>query len=391
MSNPVHVIGACRTDFKRNLLKEGRGLRDIIAEAARGAVADAGIAPRDVQSGVVGNFAAGLFTRQLHLGALLAEADPAWRGLPTLHAEAACASGAVAVLTGAHQIMAGLRDVVLVVGAEQQKTMAPADGADVLGAAADFKREKAAYGDFMIPKLFGRIAQLYQQKFGLTDEQLAAVALKNYEHARRNPLAQTRDAAPPAGEANTRIAPPLRLSDCSQITDGAAAVVLCSKRFADKLTTKSAARLTGFGHRTDHLALDAKDAPHFSVARAAAADAYAMAGTGPQEISAAEVHDCFSITEIVAYEILRFAEPGQGARLAESGATRLGSRLPVNAGGGLIGDGHPVGATGVRQVCEAFLQLTGRAGERQVAGAKRYLCLNIGGSLTTTVVTIWES
>src|SRR3954468_11018249 len=193
MAEGVYLIGAARTDFKRNLRKEGKSLRDVIVEAGRAAIADAGLQPADVQSGVVGNFAAGLYTRQLHLGSFITDINESLVGIPTLHTEAACASGGVAVLTGAQQIMAGLHDYVLVVGAEQQKTMSPADGADVLGAAADYSIEKPIYGEFMFPRLFARIAQLYQQRYGLTEEDLARVAAKNYANARKNPLAQMRD------------------------------------------------------------------------------------------------------------------------------------------------------------------------------------------------------
>src|SRR3954466_9144076 len=160
----VHVIGAGRTDFKRNFRKEGKGLREMIVEAGRAAIADAGIEPAQIKSAVVGNFAAGLFTRQLHLGSFITDIDEALVGVPTLHTEAACASGGVAVLTGAQQVMAGLYDVVLVVGAEQQKTMSPADGSDVLGAAADFALERPRYGEFMFPKLFGEIATRYRER-----------------------------------------------------------------------------------------------------------------------------------------------------------------------------------------------------------------------------------
>lgn len=415
MAEPVYVIGAGRTDFKRNFKKEGKTIRHIILEAAREAVTDAGIDPAHVDAGVVGNFASGLFTRQLHLGAYLTETHEKLRGIPTLHVEAACASGGVAVLTAAQQIMGGLRDVVLVVGVEQQKTMPPAEGADVLAAAADYDVEKPQYGDFMFPKLFARIAEIYMKRYGLTEEQLARVAVKNHAHARLNPLAQMRDStltlkeACTASETNRRIAPPLKVTDCSQITDGGAALVLCSARFLKKLSRRAAVRLLGYGHTTDHLPLERKDTPEFSVARRAAEQAYAMAALKPRDVQAAEVHDCFSISEIVAYEILGFAERGEGAKLLESGATALPAvndsvlnvqrstsnvqrskgTIIVNPGGGLIGDGHPVGATGVRQVVEAYCQLTGSAGERQVQGVERFLTFNMGGSVTTSVVMIW--
>ena len=405
MQHDVFVIGAGRTDFKRNLRKEGLLLRDVIVEAGRAAIADAGIEPGDVQAGVVGNFAAGLFTRQLHLGALLVGIDDALRGMPTLHTEAACASGSVAVLTAAHWIRAGIHDVVLVVGAEQQKTMAPAEGADVLAAAADWNAEKPLYGEHMMPKMFAGIAQAYAARYGLAESQLAGVVLKNYAHARRNPLAQMRDAAMTSEKATTacdtnpRFAPPLKVTDCSQITDGAAAVVLASERF---LRRGRSLALRGYGHTTDALRIDAKAVPDFPIVRRAVEQAYAMAGVGPRDLDAAEVHDCFSITELVAYEALGLAEPGGAAALLESGATTLpqardeigvGRRpafsLPVNTGGGLIADGHPVGATGVRQVVEAVEQARGTAGDRQVENAKTLLTFNMGGSLTTNVVMIW--
>jgi acetyl-CoA acetyltransferase len=285
--------------------------------------------------------------------------------------------------------------------------MSPTDVSYVLGAAGDYEPEKRAYGDFMFPKLFARIAQLYMERFALTEKNLAQVAVKNYAHARKNPLAQMREAAltlddaSTESETNARVAPPLKKTDCSQITDGGAALVICSDRFFKTLPRNPSMQLLGFGQTTDHLALEDKKVPAFPFARKAAEQAYAMAGLGPKDIQAAEVHDCFSISEIVAYEILGFAAPGEGPTLLDSGATALpfaraqftskqaSFSLPVNTGGGLIGDGHPVGATGVRQIAEAFLQLTGGAGARQVPGIERYLTFNMGGSMTTAVVCIW--
>src|SRR5213592_3823232 len=203
MAEPVYVIGAGRTDFKRNFKKEGKTIRHIILEASQAALAGAGVDPGDIEAGVVGNFASGRFTGQLHLGAFLTELDQTLRGIPTLHVEAACASGGVAVLTGAQQIQGGLHDVVLVVGVEQQKTMPPVEGAEVLAAAGDYLEERAHYGDFMFPRLFGRIAQIYQERHGLTERQLALVAVKNHAHARLNPFAQMRDSALSVKEAFT--------------------------------------------------------------------------------------------------------------------------------------------------------------------------------------------
>ena len=409
MNEPVYILGAGRTDFKRNLKKEGKALRDVIKEAGRKAIDDAKIDPAEIQAAAVGNFNAGQFTKQLHLGAFIPEIDPKLHGIPTMHTEAACASGALSVLLGAQWIMGGFHDAVLVVGAEQQKTMSSRDGGDVLGAAADFDVERPEYGDFMFPKLFGRIAQLYIDKYGANPDDLAAVAYKNYAHARLNPLAQMRDSTLTFGDAqqisekNPSVAEPLRLTDCSQITDGAASLVLVSGKYLDRIGRDKSKlpRLLGYGHTTDYLALAKKDAPTFSTARKAAQQAFGMANLKPREMHGVEVHDCFSITEIVAYEILGLAEPGKGAELAKSGATALPQvrgehlsgkidfEIPVNAGGGLIGDGHPVGATGVRQVVAAYQQLTEQAGAHQIRGAKKFLTFNMGGSLTTSVAMIW--
>jgi acetyl-CoA acetyltransferase len=409
MNEPVYILGAGRTDFKRNLKKEGKTIRHIIIEAGRKALADAKIDPGEIEAAAVGNFNAGQFTKQLHLGAFVPEIDEKLHGIPTMHTEAACASGALSVLLGAQWIMGGFHDAVLVVAAEQQKTMSSLDGSDVLGAAADYHIEKPEYGDFMFPKLFGRIAQIYIDKYGASPDDLAAVAYKNYAHAALNPLAQMREAnltydcASQVSEKNPSVAPPLRVSDCSQITDGAAALVLVSGKYLDRIGRDKSKlpRLLGYGHTTDYLALEKKDVPTFSTARKAAQKAFGMANLKPRDMHGAEVHDCFSITEIVAYEILGLAEPGKGAELAKSGATALPQvrgehvsgkidfEIPVNTGGGLIGDGHPVGATGVRQVVDAYQQLTNQAGARQIEGAKNFLTFNMGGSLTTSVAMIW--
>src|SRR5205809_489862 len=315
MSESVYILGGGRTDFKRNLKKEGKTIRHIIIEAGKKAIDDAKIDPGEIQAGAVGNFNAGQFTKQLQLGAFIPEIDPKLRGIPTMHTEAACASGALSVLLGAQWIMGGFHDVVLVVGAEQQKTMSSLDGSDV---------------------------------------------------------------------------------------DGAASVVLVSGKYLEKIgrDNNKTARLLGYGHTTDYLPLDKKDAPTFSTARKAAEKAFGMANLKPRDMQGAEVHDCFSITEIVAYEILGLAEPGKGVELVKSGATtlpqvrnqksgKLPFEIPVNSGGGLIADGHPVGATGVRQVFEAYQQLTGQAGARQIENARKFLTFNMGGSLTTSVAMIW--
>src|SRR5438034_4459461 len=265
--------------------------------------------------------------------------------------------------------------------------MSSLDGTALLGKAADYLHERPEYGDFMFPKLFGRIAQIYIEKYGATEADLALVAWKNYAHAKLNPLAQMRDAdltldaASQVSDKNPHVAPPLKVSDCSQITDGAVSVVLVSGKYLDKIgrDKNNTVRLLGYGHTTDYLPLDKKDAPTFSTACNAAEKAFRMANLTPRDLQGAEVHDCSSIPEIVSYEILGLAEPGKGVELVKSGATTLPQvrpekskapfEIPVNAGGGLIADGHPVGATGVRQDFEAYKQLTDKAGRRQSENA----------------------
>src|SRR5260370_8637898 len=271
MSEPVYIIGGGRTDFKRNLKKEGKTIRHLIIEPAKRRIDDAKCEEGEGQAGTVGNFNAGQFTKQLQLGAFIPEIDSKLRGIPTMHTEAACASGALSVLLGAEWIMGGLYDVVLVVGAEQQKTMSSLDGSDVLGAAADYHNEKPEYGDFMFPKLFGRIAQIYIDKYGVSPNALAAVAWKNYAHAKLNPLAQMRDAhltldcASQVSEHNPSVAPPLKVSDCSQITDGAAPGVLVSGKYLGKICREKnkTPRLLGFGHTTTTCRSIKKTRRHF--------------------------------------------------------------------------------------------------------------------------------
>jgi acetyl-CoA C-acetyltransferase len=402
---PVYCIGVGRTDFKRNLKKENKTIRDVIVEAGRAAIEDAGVEPSVVQSGVVGNFASGRLTKQLHLGAYLCEIDETLHGIPTFHTEAACASGSVALVAAFHQIMGGTYDAVVVVGAEQQKTMSPGEVGDVLASAGDYAIERPKYGELTFPSLFGHIATMYNEKYGLTEKELAAVAAKNRMHATLNPLAQMRDAgvtdeqACTVSDKNPTIAGMLKLCDCSQITDGAAATLLVSGKFMNKLgkTKKPAIKLLGFGNSTDYLPVERKDAPTFTVARKAAQQAFSRAACGPRDLQGLDVHDCFSISEICAYEILGLAENGQGAKLAQSGATRLKQvggnprdGVPiVNPGGGLIGDGHPVGATGVRQVVEAAMHLRNDAGQRQIPNCRKYMTFNMGGSFTTAVAAIW--
>ncbi|GAA4956116.1 acetyl-CoA acetyltransferase [Yinghuangia aomiensis] len=402
----AYILGGAQTDFARNWAKEGLGLVDLIREAAEGALADADVDPADVDVVHVGNHAGELFAGQSQLGGLTASAVPALAGLPASRHEAACASGSIAVLAADAEIAAGRYDLALVVGVEIMRNV-PADRAAAnLGSAAWAGRE-AVGATFPWPALFAEVAEAYDERWGLDAAHLGAIARTAFANAERNPLAQARDwrfepAAFTADDAaNPLVEGRLRRTDCGRITDGAAAVLLASPRHAAAWAAdrgRSLADLpclTGFGHRTDSLLLADKLArrnpggvmfPHLA---GAVSDAYVRAGLrGPADIDVAELHDCFTITALVAYEHLGLAGPGEGGRLVEDGVFAPGGAFPVNPGGGLLALGHPVGATGVRMLLDASRQVAGTAGTAQVDGARTALTLNVGGSFTTAVATV---
>lgn len=406
MTAPVYILGGYQTDFARNWSKEGKHVSAMIREAVEGALAATDIAPKEVQVGHVGNFAAELYSMQGHLGAFLVDVDPAFAGLPTARHEAACASGSIAVLAASAEIESGRYDLALVVGVEQMKTVSPAVGGDYLGTAAWYEIEAKGV-EFPFPKLFGRLGDEYDRRYGLRDEHLARIAAVNYANAKRNPKAQTRtwymsEAHARATDAyNPVIGGRIKVSDCSQVTDGAVAVLLSSPRFAAEYARRRGlrrdplARIEGWGHRTAPLRFDDKIAesakqpyvlPH---TRRAITDAFARAGIPDcWELSGIETHDCFTTSEYMAIDHFGLTAPGESWKAIEDGVIDFGGRLPINPSGGLIGAGHPVGATGVRQLLDAALQVTGRAGDYQVPGARRFGTLNIGGSGTTSVVFV---
>jgi acetyl-CoA C-acetyltransferase len=408
MSRSVYILGGYQTDFARNWHKEGKHIAAMVREAGQGALAATGVEPREIQSGHVGNFAAELYAMQGHLGAFLLEIDPALAGLPTGRHEAACASGSIAILAAAAEIEAGRYDCSLVLGVEQMKTVSPAQGGDYLGTAAWYELEAKGI-EFPFPKLFGRLGDEYDRRYGLKDEHLARISAINYENARRNPRAQTRtwymseEHAQKAGPYNATIGGRIKVTDCSQVTDGAVAVLLAGEVFASAwakrrgLDLAAVPRIQGWGHRTAPLTFDAKLAEAATSGqgyllrhtRTAITDAYRRAGiSGPWDLSGIETHDCFTTSEYMAIDHFGLTEPGQSWQAIEAGVIDFGGKLPINPSGGLIGCGHPVGATGVRQLLDASLQVSGKAGDTQVPGAKRFAVLNLGGSATTSCVFI---
>ena len=403
MATPVYVLGGYQTDFARNWSKENKHIAAMINEAVSGGVEATGISPEEIQVGHVGNFAAELYCMQGHLGAMLLEADERLSGLPTSRHEAACASGSIALLAASAEIEAGRYGCSLVVGVEQMKTVDPKRGGDFLGTAAWYEREAEGI-EFPFPKLFGKLGDEYDKRFGLKDEHLAHISAVNYSNAKHNPLAQTRnwymteEHANSVDKFNTLIGGRIRVSDCSQVTDGAVSLILASHEFASGYAKRRGIsldripRLLGWGHRTAPIEFTAKVAesrdnpyvlPH---TRQAIVDAFKRAGVSDVgQINAIETHDCFTTSEYMAIDHFGITKPGESWKAVEDGTIEMGGKLPINPSGGLIGAGHPVGATGTRQVLDAFRQVTGTAGDYQVEGAKRVATLNIGGSGTTSV------
>ncbi len=381
----VEIIGIGMVDFGELWTSS---LRSVWAGAALAALDDANVSEVDLIT--VGCMSPGLFVGQEHLASLLAD-ELGMAGVPAARVESACASGGLAVRSGFAEIAAGLADVVLVTGVEKMTDVDGADATYALGTAAD--QEWEGFHGITFPGLYAMLARAHMARYGTTREQLADVAVKNHRHGLKNPHAQFHlDIDVDAVLQSTLVADPLRLLDCSPVTDGAAALVLASsERAAELRSDRPRVKITGSGLATDTISLAARaDLTELAAVRLAAERAYAMAGRGPGDIDLAEVHDCFTIAEIMAIEACGFCERGRGGPVSASGETALGGRLPVNPSGGLKAKGHPVGATGVAQIAEIALQLRGQAGDRQVERATTGLAQNMGGSGGSSIVHILE-
>ncbi len=410
MSKRVYILGGYQTDFARNWSKEGKHLNALFLEVMDGAFAATDIEPKEVQTAHVGNFAAELYNMQGHLGAMVINYHKDLRGIATARHEAACASSAIATLAARTEIEAGHYDLALVIGVEYMKSVDSKTGGDFLGTAAWYEKEAKGV-QFPFPKLFGKLGDVYQELYGLKYEYLAEISAINYDNAKRNPLAQTRDwymnkqHACSSGEFNMAVGGMIRITDCSQVTDGAVALFLASEKYAAEyakrhdISLEKIPYIMGWGHATAPLLFDdkAEEARELKkkgeyilpATRKAILDAYRRAGLkGAEDIHAVETHDCFTTSEYAAIEHFGLTAPGEAWKAIEQGDIKIGGKLPFNPSGGLIGAGHPVGATGARQILDAWRQVTGKAGDYQVAGAKRVATLNIGGSATTNVVHI---
>jgi acetyl-CoA C-acetyltransferase len=382
----VAVIGIGKTAFGAFA---GRDLRSLALEAIENALCDSTVRPGQVEAFYLGNFAGPSFVGQNHLAPYIGMAA-GFEGIPCTRFEDACASSGSAFFHAWQSVAAGIYDVVVAAGVEKMTSQSTPRVTEILAGAGDMAGEGRAGATF--PALFAMIARRHMHQYDTTREQLAAVAVKNHANGAKNPLAHMRkEITLEQALAGKPIADPLTVYDCSLISDGAAAVVIVPVDQAANYNSRYA-KVLAVTQTSDYVALDNKaDITLFPAVKAAGEKAYALAGLGPKDIDLAELHDCFTIAEIIASEDLGFVAKGEGGPFAASGATAIGGQIPINTSGGLKSKGHPVGATGVGQICDVIMQLRGDAGERQVEKHKTGLTQNLGGSGATCVVTILEA
>jgi len=402
----VYILGGAQTDFARNWHREGLDIYAMFREVLEGAIADAGVEPARIEVGHVGNFVADLFCRQGLLGGFFAQVYPEMAGMPTSRHEAACASGSIAMLSAMRDIEAGHYDTACVLGIEFMRNVDGRTGAEYLGAAV-WQGQEATECEYPWPYLFNRIGEEMDRRHGLKHEHLARIAEINFGNAKANPTAQSRNWEFPQGcfaeddKLNPVIEGKVRKLDCGQITDGAACVILASEKAAREyaqekgLSLADIPRIKGWGHRTAPLKLEQKLAMSegqpllFPHAAGALTDALRRGGYGAvTELDGLETHDCFTITEYMAIDHSGLTAPGEAWKAVEEGVIERDGSFPINASGGLIGLGHPVGATGVRMALDCARQVSGRAAGMQISGAENMITFNLGGSATTCVSLI---
>jgi acetyl-CoA C-acetyltransferase len=380
---PVAVIGIGKTAFGAFA---DRDLRSLAVEAGEKCLADGHVSPSQVEAFYLGNFAGPSFVGQNHLAPYIAGAMGI-NGVACTRFEAACASSGSAFFHAVSAVAAGLYDVVLIDGVEKMTSQTTPKVTEILASAGDTCGEVRAGATF--PALFAMIARRHMYQYGTTRQHMAAVAVKNHANGAMNPQAHMRKVITMEQALNGKpISDPLTVYDCSLISDGAAAVLIAPLERASEFTDKPV-KVLGIAQTSDHVALDEKeDITTFRAVVEAAKKAYKMAGVTAADIQFAEVHDCFTIAEIIATEDLGFVKKGEGGPYALEGRTCLRGERPVNTSGGLKSKGHPVGATGTGQICDVVMQIRGEAGERQIARNSLGLAQNLGGSGATAVVTI---
>ena len=378
----VSIIGVGITPFG----VRAESLVALGAIACRDALEDAGLGPERIEAFFLGNFAGQAFTGQNHIAPMVAHAA-GLGAVPCTRLEGACASGGLAMRQGVLAVASGQVDFALIAGVEKMTSAETDETASILAAAGDVAVEASVGSTF--PALFGLIARRHMHEHGTTREEIAHVAVKNHAHGKLNPNAHMqKDVTLPQVLDAKPVAEPLGLFDCSLISDGAAALVLCPAETAAAYHEKPVEVLAS-AQASDSPALsDKRDITSFHATQKAGEAAFSQAGLSREDVDLAEIHDCFTMAEIIALEDLGFFAKGEGGRGAIEGMTKLGGAMPVNTSGGLKSKGHPVGATGVAQIHELTLQLRGEAGARQVPGAEVGLAHNLGGSGATCAVHI---
>ena len=381
------IIGWAHSRFGK---LEGEDTESLIVRVAGDAIKDAGLAPADIDEIYVGNFNGG-FVRQEFPSSLVLQLDPALRFKPSTRVENACATGTAAIHQGLNAIGAGRARRVLVVGVEKMTELAGPAVGDLLIRAAYLKEEGAIEGGFA--GVFGRIAQGYFQRYGDKSDALAHIAAKNHKNGVSNPYAQIRkdlgyDFCRTVSDKNPIVAGPLRRTDCSLVSDGAAALVLTDIDTA--LAAKKAVVFRAAEQVNDFLPMSKRDITAYEGASLAWQRAFAHAGVGLWDLSCAEVHDCFTIAELLIYESMGMAKKGEGERVVADGTAEKTGKLPINVSGGLKAKGHPIGATGVSMHVLQSMQLTGTAGDIQVPNAKLAGVFNMGGAAVANYVSILE-
>lgn len=401
MSKSVYILGGAQTDFSLNWTRNNHSLFDIFSTAVLKGLEAADLEPKDVQVGHVGNFVAELFAGQGMMGGFFGHVHPDFSGMPASRHEGACASGSLAALAAMADIESGRYDLACVAGIELMRNVSGEMAADHLGAAC-WRGREATSAQYVWPHMFSNLAEVYDERYGLNYDHLMGISKINFENGARNPNSQTRKwqfnekSFSADDEANPVIDGWMRRQDCGQVTDGAAVVFLASEERAAEyakardIALEDIPRIKGWGHTTAPLLMETKLAESegqeyvFPWVRKAITDAYARAGIeGPEQLDAIETHDCFSVTEYMAIEHFGITAPGEAWKAVEDGRIAFDGSIPVNPSGGLIGMGHPVGATGVRMLLDSFKQTTGAAGDYQVEGAKNVATYNVGGSGTT--------
>lgn len=383
----VSIVGWAHSPFGRLL---ERDLESLIVQVSQGAIEQAGLSAADVDGIWLGQLNGG-FVPEIFPASLVLQAAPGLRWRPATRVENACASGAAAVYTACDAIEAGRCRIALVVGAEKMTAVSGAEVTHILGSAS-YVREEAALG-MSFPSIFGDIATRYFERYGDHSATLARIAAKNHANGTRNPWAHLKkdfgfEFCNTVSEQNPQVAGPLRKTDCSLVSDGAAALILVDDALAGSF--EHAVRLRSRAQVNDYLPLSRRDAASFEGPRRAWAQALTQAGCSINDLSLAEVHDCFTIAELLSYEAMGLAPAGGGGALLEAGTVHWGGRLPVNPSGGLKAKGHPIGATGVSMHVMATLQLLGQAGAMQVPGATLAGVFNMGGAAVANYVSILE-